>query len=82
MPFHRRRRRGDKDFACDWFFLRGKGVVPFRYRMILSYLYRLSPDECKFIMIDPKMLELLPADSQAPHLRRRQELDAHSALVK
>ena len=26
--------------------------------MILSILYRLSPDECKFILIDPKMLEL------------------------
>ncbi len=26
--------------------------------MILSLLYRLRPDECKFIMIDPKMLEL------------------------
>lgn len=26
--------------------------------MILSLLYRLTPDECKFIMIDPKMLEL------------------------
>jgi len=26
--------------------------------MILSLLYKLKPDECKFIMIDPKMLEL------------------------
>ena len=26
--------------------------------MILSLLYRMSPDQCKFIMIDPKMLEL------------------------
>jgi S-DNA-T family DNA segregation ATPase FtsK/SpoIIIE len=26
--------------------------------MILSLLYRLPPDKCKFIMIDPKMLEL------------------------
>ena len=26
--------------------------------MILSLLYRLSPEECRFIMIDPKMLEL------------------------
>ena len=26
--------------------------------MILSLLYRLGPDQCKFIMIDPKMLEL------------------------
>lgn len=35
--------------------------------MILSYLYRLSPDECKFIMIDPKMLELSVYDG-IPHL--------------
>src|SRR6185437_3482358 len=26
--------------------------------MILSLLYRLSPDDCRFIMVDPKMLEL------------------------
>jgi len=26
--------------------------------MILSLLYKLTPDQCKFIMIDPKMLEL------------------------
>ena len=26
--------------------------------MILSLLFKLTPDECKFIMIDPKMLEL------------------------
>ena len=26
--------------------------------MILSLLYKYTPDECKFIMIDPKMLEL------------------------
>ncbi len=26
--------------------------------MILSLLYRHTPDECRFIMIDPKMLEL------------------------
>jgi len=26
--------------------------------MILSILFRLSPEECKFILIDPKMLEL------------------------
>ena len=26
--------------------------------MICSLLYRLNPDECKFIMVDPKMLEL------------------------
>ena len=35
--------------------------------MILSLLYRLSPDQCKFIMIDPKMLELSVYDG-IPHL--------------
>lgn len=35
--------------------------------MILSFLYRLTPDECKFIMIDPKMLELSVYDG-IPHL--------------
>ncbi|MDD9330904.1 MAG: FtsK/SpoIIIE domain-containing protein, partial [Bartonella sp.] len=31
--------------------------------MILSLIYRLNPDECKMIMIDPKMLELSIYDS-------------------
>ena len=35
--------------------------------MILSLLYQHSPDECKFIMIDPKMLELSVYDG-IPHL--------------
>ncbi|HEX7776380.1 MAG TPA: DNA translocase FtsK, partial [Parvibaculum sp.] len=35
--------------------------------MILSLLYRLSPDQCKLIMIDPKMLELSVYDG-IPHL--------------
>jgi len=35
--------------------------------MILSLLYRLSPDECRMIMIDPKMLELSVYDG-IPHL--------------
>jgi len=35
--------------------------------MILSLLYRLPPSECKFIMIDPKMLELSVYDG-IPHL--------------
>ena len=35
--------------------------------MILSLLYKLPPDECKFIMIDPKMLELSAYDG-IPHL--------------
>ncbi|MGE0755198.1 MAG: DNA translocase FtsK, partial [Alphaproteobacteria bacterium] len=35
--------------------------------MILSLLYQLTPAECKFIMIDPKMLELSVYDG-IPHL--------------
>ena len=35
--------------------------------MILSLLYRLTPDECRVIMIDPKMLELSVYDG-IPHL--------------
>lgn len=35
--------------------------------MILSLMFTLTPDECKFIMIDPKMLELSVYDG-APHL--------------
>ncbi|HEX2624961.1 MAG TPA: DNA translocase FtsK 4TM domain-containing protein, partial [Sphingomicrobium sp.] len=35
--------------------------------MILSLLYRMGPDECRMIMIDPKMLELSIYDD-IPHL--------------
>ncbi len=35
--------------------------------MILSLLYQLSPERCRFIMIDPKMLELSVYDG-IPHL--------------
>ncbi|HEX8415937.1 MAG TPA: DNA translocase FtsK 4TM domain-containing protein [Sphingomicrobium sp.] len=35
--------------------------------MILSLLYRMTPDECRMIMIDPKMLELSTYDD-IPHL--------------
>ncbi len=35
--------------------------------MILSFIYRLTPEECKFIMIDPKMLELSVYEG-IPHL--------------
>ncbi|WP_229734278.1 DNA translocase FtsK [Terasakiella brassicae] len=35
--------------------------------MILSMLYRMTPEQCKFIMIDPKMLELSVYDG-IPHL--------------
>ncbi|HWH17986.1 MAG TPA: DNA translocase FtsK, partial [Allosphingosinicella sp.] len=35
--------------------------------MILSLLYRLTPEQCRMIMIDPKMLELSTYD-EIPHL--------------
>ncbi len=35
--------------------------------MILSLMYKMTPDQCKFIMIDPKMLELSVYDG-IPHL--------------
>ncbi len=35
--------------------------------MILSLLYRLTPDQCRMIMIDPKMLELSSYEN-IPHL--------------
>ncbi len=35
--------------------------------MILSLLYRMPPEQCRFIMIDPKMLELSAYDG-IPHL--------------
>lgn len=35
--------------------------------MILSLLYKLPPNKCKFIMVDPKMLELSVYD-EIPHL--------------
>src|ERR1041384_4870134 len=35
--------------------------------MILSLLYRLSPEQCRLVLIDPKMLELNQYDG-IPHL--------------
>jgi S-DNA-T family DNA segregation ATPase FtsK/SpoIIIE len=48
--------------------------------MILSILYRLSPDECRFIMIDPKMLELSVYDG-IPHLLSPVVTDPKKAVV-
>ena len=48
--------------------------------MILSLLYRLTPDECKFIMIDPKMLELSMYDD-IPHLMAPVVTDPRKAVV-
>ena len=48
--------------------------------MILSLLYRLTPDECKLIMIDPKMLELSVYDG-IPHLIAPVVTDPRKAVV-
>ena len=48
--------------------------------MILSLLYRLTPDECRMIMIDPKMLELSVYDG-IPHLLSPVVTDPKKAVV-
>jgi S-DNA-T family DNA segregation ATPase FtsK/SpoIIIE len=48
--------------------------------MILSILYRLPPERCKFIMIDPKMLELSVYDD-IPHLLAPVVTDAKKAIL-
>ncbi|MBX8824465.1 DNA translocase FtsK [Ochrobactrum sp. SFR4] len=48
--------------------------------MILSLLYRLKPEECRLIMIDPKMLELSIYDG-IPHLLTPVVTDPKKAVV-
>ena len=48
--------------------------------MILSLLYRLSPAQCRLIMIDPKMLELSVYDD-IPHLLTPVVTDPKKAIV-
>jgi S-DNA-T family DNA segregation ATPase FtsK/SpoIIIE len=48
--------------------------------MIMSLLYRLTPDQCKFIMIDPKMLELSVYDD-IPHLLAPVVTEPKKAIV-
>ena len=48
--------------------------------MILSLLYRLNPEECRMIMIDPKMLELSVYDG-IPHLLSPVVTDPKKAVV-
>ena len=48
--------------------------------MILSLLYTLSPEECRLIMIDPKMLELSVYDG-IPHLLSPVVTDPKKAVV-
>nr|WP_246413546.1 DNA translocase FtsK [Rubricella aquisinus] len=48
--------------------------------MILSLLYKLGPEECRMIMIDPKMLELSVYDG-IPHLLSPVVTDPKKAVV-
>ena len=48
--------------------------------MILSLLYRLTPDECRLIMVDPKMLELSIYDG-IPHLLTPVVTDPKKAVM-
>jgi len=48
--------------------------------MILSLLYRLRPDECRLILVDPKMLELSVYDN-IPHLLTPVVTDPKKAVV-
>ena len=48
--------------------------------MILSLIYRLPPEQCKLILIDPKMLELSVYDD-IPHLLTPVVTDAGKAVV-
>ena len=48
--------------------------------MILSLLYRMTPDQCRLIMIDPKMLELSTYDG-IPHLLTPVVTDPKQAVV-
>jgi S-DNA-T family DNA segregation ATPase FtsK/SpoIIIE len=48
--------------------------------MILSLVYRLHPDQCRLIMVDPKMLELSVYDG-IPHLLAPVVTDPKKAVV-
>jgi S-DNA-T family DNA segregation ATPase FtsK/SpoIIIE len=48
--------------------------------MILSLLYRLTPEQCRLIMVDPKMLELSVYDG-IPHLLTPVVTDPKKAVV-
>jgi S-DNA-T family DNA segregation ATPase FtsK/SpoIIIE len=48
--------------------------------MILSLVYRLKPEECRLIMVDPKMLELSVYDG-IPHLLTPVVTDPKKAVV-
>ena len=58
----------------------GSGKSVAMNTMILSLLCRLPPEECKFIMIDPKMLELSVYEG-IPHLLTPVVTEAPKAIV-
>ncbi|WNK00251.1 DNA translocase FtsK [Thalassospiraceae bacterium LMO-JJ14] len=58
----------------------GSGKSVAMNTMILSLLYNLSPEQCKFIMIDPKMLEL-SVYQEIPHLLTPVVTDPTKAVV-
>ncbi|MFI5031081.1 MAG: DNA translocase FtsK 4TM domain-containing protein [Reyranellales bacterium] len=58
----------------------GSGTSVAVHTMILSLLYRLPPDKCRFIMIDPKMLEL-SVYQDIPHLLTPVVTEPRKAIV-
>jgi S-DNA-T family DNA segregation ATPase FtsK/SpoIIIE len=48
--------------------------------MILSLLYRFTPEQCRLIMVDPKMLELSVYDG-IPHLLTPVVIDPKKAII-
>ena len=58
----------------------GSGKSVAMNTMIMSLLYRLRPEECKFIMIDPKMLELSVYEG-IPHLLTPVVTEPSKAIV-
>ncbi len=58
----------------------GSGKSVANNTMILSLLYKLTPEECRLIMIDPEMLELSVYDG-IPHLLSPVVTDPKKAVV-
>ncbi|MBN2675904.1 MAG: DNA translocase FtsK 4TM domain-containing protein, partial [Alphaproteobacteria bacterium] len=57
----------------------GSGKSVFIRTVILSLLYRLTPEECRFILIDPKMLEFKDWE-EIPHLLTPVVTDPNEAV--
>ena len=58
----------------------GSGKTVCVNSLILSLLYKLSPNDLKFVMVDPKMVELMPFNG-LPHLLCPVITDAKKAAV-